>query len=176
MPIDATDSAVRLARPSDLRHLAAIEDAGSVLFAQLWGDLSGDALVAPAPAGGIRDDQPGFLLVAGDPPVGFAQVLEIEGEAHLEQVSVHPDHGRRGVGAALVRAAMEEARWAGFDRLSLVTYRDVPWNAPFYERLGFTELADPEPWQRRIREHERALGLDRHGERILMQTALVRQP
>ncbi|WP_122818169.1 GNAT family N-acetyltransferase [Nocardioides pantholopis] len=175
MPTDAVGLPVRLARPSDLRHLGAIEDAGGALFEALWGDLAGDPLVAPAPSGGSRADQPGFLLVAGDPPVGFAHVLEIDGAAHLEQLAVHPDHGRQGIGAALVRAAMEEARWAGFDRMSLSTYRDVPWNGPFYERLGFVAVADPEPWQRRLRDRERALGLDRHGERILMHARLARQ-
>ncbi|WP_244929324.1 GNAT family N-acetyltransferase [Nocardioides sp. W7] len=168
--------AVRLARPSDLRHLASIEDAGGALFEEHLGDLTGDALVAPAVSGGERADRPGFLLVAGDPVVGFAHVLLIEGEAHLEQVSVHPDAMRQGVGTALVRAAMEEARWAGHERMSLATYRDVPWNGPFYVGLGFAEVARPAPWQVRLREHEVELGLDRHGPRILMDTALLRQP
>ncbi len=38
---------------------------------------------------------------------------------------------------------MAEARAQGFDRLSLCTYRDVPWNGPFYASLGFTEVARP---------------------------------
>lgn len=169
-------SVVRLARPSDLRHLASIEDAGGALFEDLWGDLAGDVLLGPAMAGGSRADQPGFLLVAGEPVVGFAHVLLVEGDAHLEQVSVHPDAMRHGVGSALVRAAMEEARWAGHERLSLATYRDVPWNGPFYAGHGFAEIERPTPWQVRLREHEVALGLDRHGVRILMDVALVRQP
>jgi len=168
--------AVRLARPSDLRHLASIENSGDALFEELFGDLTGDVLVAPATSGGERADRPGILLVAGDPVVGFAHVLDIEGDAHLEQVSVHPDAMRQGVGSALVRAAMEEARWAGYDRLSLATYRDVPWNGPFYAGLGFSEVERPTPWQMRLRAHETGIGLDRHGPRILMDTALVRHP
>ncbi len=174
-----TPYVVRPVAPRDLRHLAAVEDAGGVLFTGLWGDLDGDALVAPAPSGGSRADQPGFLLVAaapGEVPVGFVHVLEIEGEWHLEQVAVRPEEGRRGIGTALVLAAMEEARWRGADRLSLCTYRDVAWNGPFYARLGFTEVARPRPWQQELRAHERALGLDRHGVRVLMDVGLRRRP
>ena len=39
------------------------------------------------------------------------------------------------------------ADWAarqGLPAMTLVTFRGVPWNAPYYERLGFRELAAPE--------------------------------
>jgi hypothetical protein len=39
------------------------------------------------------------------------------------------------------------ADWAaGQDMLAmtLITFRGVPWNAPYYERLGFRELAEAE--------------------------------
>lgn len=132
---------------------------------------------APAPTGGEREAEPGFLLVAGDPVVGFVHVLLIDGDAHLEQVSVHPDHGRQGIGAALVRAAMHEARRDGHDRLSLCTYRDLPWNGPFYAALGFAEVleADLLPFQRRLRDAERAMGLDRAGVRVVMSVPLPRR-
>ena len=114
--------------------------------------------------------EPGFLLVAGprraSPPVGFVHVLVIDGHAHLEQLSVLPEHQRRGIGAALIRAAMDEARAQGFDRLSLCTYRDVPWNGPFYAASGFTEVTELAPYERRLREKERELGLDVNGVRV----------
>jgi len=56
--------------------------------------------------------------VEESPPVGFVHVLVIDGHAHLEQLSVLPERQRQGIGAALVRAAMAEARMQGFDRLS----------------------------------------------------------
>lgn len=170
---------IRPARPSELRLLAAIEDAGVPLFRDHFGAGVVPALVAPAPSGNERD-QVGTLLVAlvatdeGSEVVGFAHVLPYDAHAHLEQLSVLPAHGRRGIGAALVRAAMEEARWAGHEVMSLTTYRDVPWNAPFYARLGFAEVTDPEPFQRRLREHEVALGLDEPGARVVMEVPLRR--
>jgi ribosomal protein S18 acetylase RimI-like enzyme len=166
---------IRPARAADLRHLAAIEESGVPLFAELFGGPLGPPLASPAPTGGHRVDQPGFLLVAGDPPVGFVHVLVIDGFAHLEQLSVHPSAGRRGVGSALVRAAMEEARLDGFAELSLCTYRDVPWNGPFYQRLGFREVERPWPFQRDLRRHERKLGLDEYGPRVVMSAPLRRQ-
>ncbi|GAB3481542.1 GNAT family N-acetyltransferase [Nocardiopsis coralliicola] len=80
------------------------------------------------------------VLVAGDPPVGLAALVELDGAAHLEQLAVDPAHGRRGIGSALLRAACAHAAAAGFSRLTLTTFRDLPWNAPFYAARGFAEL------------------------------------
>lgn len=166
---------IRLARPSDLRHLAAVEDAGGPLFIEHFGDAVVPALTSPAPSGGERD-LVGTLLVAVENGVviGFAHVLTYDDRAHLEQLSVLPAHGRRGVGTALLRAAMEEARWAGLESMSLTTYRDVPWNGPFYARLGFVEVAEPAPYQRLLREHEVELRLDEPGPRVVMEVSLRR--
>src|SRR4051794_17807146 len=176
-PSDRRSHRVRPARAADLKQLAPIEEAGGALFEEAFGDLTGDPLMAPAPRGGDRDDTPGFLLVVGPVggPVGFVHVELVDGFAHLAQLSVHPDAMRQGVGSALVRAAKREARELGFDRLSLTTYRDLPWNGPFYARLGFGEAPPPEPFELRVRREERRLGLDRHGPRSVMEVALTRE-
>jgi predicted N-acetyltransferase YhbS len=59
---------------------------------------------------------------------------------HLEELDVLPSHGRRGLGAALVRTACDWAAASGYARITLTTFRAVPWNMPFYARLGFTEI------------------------------------
>jgi GNAT superfamily N-acetyltransferase len=167
---------VRHARAADLLRLRAIEDAGVPLFEDAFGDLAGDALSSPAPDGRDRVGEPGFLLVTGEvgEPTGFAHVTYVDGSAHLAQLSVHPERMRQGLGSALVREALREAWHAGYERMSLTTYRDLAWNGPFYARLGFAEVARPEPFETRQREHERALGLDRHGPRVVMATRLQR--
>ncbi len=164
---------IRLARPSDLRHLAAIEDAGVPLFAAHFGDALPAAFADPAPSG-VDRQLAGTVVVAevDGVVVGFAHLTFPDGFAHLEQLSVLPSHGRRGIGAALVRAVMEEARWAGHDRLSLCTYRDLPWNGPFYASLGFAEKERPERFQERLRARELALGLDEAGVRVVMEVRL----
>jgi N-acetylglutamate synthase-like GNAT family acetyltransferase len=86
----------------------------------------------------------------------------VDGAAHIEQVSVHPLHARRGVGRALIERAKGWARSQGLESVTLTTFVDVPWNGPYYERLGFRYLTPEEetPSLRAIRENERALGLD----------------
>ena len=91
-------------------------------------------------ADAIRD---GRLWVAstGNMPVGFALVKMLADDLpHLEEIDVHPTHGRRGLGTALVRAVCEWATASGYVMLTLTTFRAVPWNFPFYARLGFVEI------------------------------------
>lgn len=159
---------IRPARREELDEVTAIEAAADQVFVPLFGPL--DWLPRPAAE---RFAAPGFLLVADDPVSGFAHVLELEGIAHLEQLAVRPSSFRRGVGTALVLAAMAETGRRGYPELSLCTYADVAWNAPFYRRLGFEEVADLGPVHRRMREHEELIGLDRHGRRVVMSASTV---
>jgi GNAT superfamily N-acetyltransferase len=82
---------------------------------------------------------------------------------HVEQVSVDPGSARRGLGRALLGHAADQAPAAGLPALTLTTFADVPWNAPYYTRCGFRVLhdADITPGLRAIRHHEATLGLDR---------------
>ena len=61
----------------------------------------------------------------------------VDGNLHVEQVSVHPDSARRGVGRAMLEHAAGRAAAAGLPALTLTTFTEVPWNAPYYERCGF---------------------------------------
>jgi hypothetical protein len=44
--------------------------------------------------------------------------------------------------------------------VTLTTFRDVPWNAPYYERLGFQAIADNSPGLAEIMREEASRGLD----------------
>lgn len=74
--------------------------------------------------------------------VGFAVAGPLAGVFYLRELAADPDFGRRGAGSALLEAVADLARAKGFDSLALSTFRDVPFNAPFYARRGFAEL-DP---------------------------------
>jgi GNAT superfamily N-acetyltransferase len=100
---------------------------------------------------------------AADRPVAYMITDLVDGNVHIEQVSVHPDHARRGLGRALLDRAWERARADGVPALTLTTFADVPWNAPYYLRCGFRILAENRwtPGLRAIRQQEAAHGLDR---------------
>ncbi|MFF2653515.1 GNAT family N-acetyltransferase [Streptomyces sp. NPDC058045] len=98
-------------------------------------------------------------------PVAYLIADRVDGNLHVEQVSVHPDGARRGVGRALLdhlagHAVTNEAASA----LTLTTFTQVPWNAPYYARSCGFRLLDEDgltPGLREIREREAAHGLDR---------------
>lgn len=102
------------------------------------------------------------LLVAEDAgvPVAFVMFREVEGCGYVEQIDVLPSHARRGIGAALLDAAAQAARVRGWAALTLSTFRDVPFNAPYYARLGFAEIGELTPGMREIRAEHEARGLD----------------
>jgi GNAT superfamily N-acetyltransferase len=166
---------IRLAAARDLDALQGIEDRADRILVELLRP----AEWWPAPTGAERAAEPGFLLVAEDAEVGdgtlvgFAHVLEVDGLAHLEQVAVPPEHGRRGHGGTLVEATAEEAGRRGHTRITLRTFADVPWNAPAYSRAGFVQEPPVTPFHLRLAETEARLGLDRLGRRIQMGRALV---
>jgi GNAT superfamily N-acetyltransferase len=108
----------------------------------------------------------GLAWVATDPtdhPVAYLIADRVDGNLHVEQISVHPSSARRGVGRALLDHLARYAVAAGVPALTLTTFAEVPWNAPYYERLGFRALPDGEltPGLRAIRQREAAQGLDR---------------
>jgi N-acetylglutamate synthase-like GNAT family acetyltransferase len=72
--------------------------------------------------------------------VGIAAARPFGRELHLHELSVASAAQRRGVGTALLIALIDRARAAGFDAVTLNTFRDIPWNAPFYARHGFQEV------------------------------------
>ena len=96
----------------------------------------------------------------GGQAVGFALYGELDGHAHLFEMDVLPEYGRQGIGSALLEDVCVQAWRRDFRAITLTTLRDVPWNAPFYAKRGFSELAEA-AWGERLREivaRERMLG------------------
>ena len=94
--------------------------------------------------------------------VGYLTVEKVDGNAHIEQVSLVPDRQGAGVGRRLIEAAVEWARSGDRPAVTLTTFTDVPWNRPLYEHLGFRVLDEQEigPGLRELREEEARRGLD----------------
>ncbi len=75
---------------------------------------------------------------------GFIRALDFDNLLHIEELSVSRAFQGQGVGRQLVLAAIEYARHQPMRAVTLTTFRDVPWNAPFYQRMGFVEAAQNE--------------------------------
>jgi GNAT superfamily N-acetyltransferase len=155
---------IRTARVDELTSLVEIERAAGETFRLLGMDL-----VADDDPGSVEELTPyaldGRALVAVDPndrPVGYLLLDVVDGAAHIAQVSVHPDQARQGFGRALIERAASWTSDRSLHSLTLTAYVEVPWNGPYYERLGFRYLAPEEESAglRAIRERERARGLD----------------
>lgn len=173
MPMDAI--AVRVARADELPLLPPLEKDADDMFLSLG--------IGPLPGPGSVEDLAAaeVVLVVGDPPQGFARLdllktpdgaVAAPGSVHLEQLSVDPDHGRRGVGRALLREAVVWATEQGYHELTMATYRDVPWNGPFYVSEGFTETAAVDEWYvaHGLEPEEEVMG--QGGTRVLMTQRL----
>lgn len=118
----------------------------------------------------------GRLIVAelDDALVGWALVGRVGGELCLGHIAVATAAGRRGVGTALLRLIIDEARAASEPSIVLNTQRDVPWNAPWYARHGFVEL-EPSEWTPAldaVARDQRAAGID-WSERVHMRLRLA---
>ena len=94
--------------------------------------------------------------------MAYMVVDQVDGCAHVEQLSVHPEVARQGIGARLLDTAAAYAAAEGLVGLTLLTFRKVAWNQPYYERLGFRPLPDNElgPGLSALRDAEPAKGLD----------------
>ncbi len=124
---------------ADISALSEVERRAAELFRSVGYDYCADGPVHDRNEH-ERILREGASLLAQDKmgaAVAFALLLPIDGNAHLLELGTSPDHQKKGLGRALVSAAETWGAANGFDRLTLITYRDVPWNMPFYERLGF---------------------------------------
>ena len=169
---------ITTARPQDLARLAAIELAAARLLA----GHAPESVLNETTASDVlqRAQKEGHLWVAllNDVPVGFAHVEVIERDAaHLEEIDVAPAHGRRGLGTQLVLQVCEWADGNGYASVSLTTFRDLPWNMPFYARLGFGIVAPEQlsPALRAVVKDETRRGLDPSRRVVMRRPSPVRE-
>jgi GNAT superfamily N-acetyltransferase len=133
---------IRPPRPTEIKLLPQIENHADLRYARVG--LRRVIGMPPATIASLQHGRRhGLLWVAVSPlgrPVGFALMKLRGGTAWLDQLSVLDHWQRRGYGAALIERSARTAHALGFDTLYLSTYRDVPWNGPYYKRRGFQEV------------------------------------
>jgi len=114
-----------------------------------------------------------WVAAEDDELVGFVIVDILDGVPHIEEIDVALDRGERGHGTRLLDAVIDWARANNAPAITLTTFRDVPWNGPWYARHGFRVLAEheitPELGARRRREEAEGLPAEL---RVTMRLAL----
>ncbi|MFE0580645.1 GNAT family N-acetyltransferase [Streptomyces sp. NPDC058874] len=156
---------VRAVRQDELTALQDIERAAGLCFRDIgMPEIADDEPPPLAVLAAFREAGLAWVAVDGaDVPVAYLIADHVDGNLHVEQVSVHPDHSRRGIGRSLLERLAAVAVGGGVPALTLTTFAEVPWNAPYYVRCGFRPLGEATltPGLREIRAREAAHGLDR---------------
>ncbi|WP_320727084.1 GNAT family N-acetyltransferase [Enterobacter sp. 118C5] len=116
-----------------------------------------------------------WLALANDRPVGFILTEAHPSSLFIVELSVDLAWQGKGIGRQLIARAADHARKLGLTSLTLTTFRNVPWNAPFYARMGFEIMTTLTPELREKREEETAHGLA-YESRCAMRLPLNRRP
>lgn len=166
---------IRLARLDEVPRLRQIEDEAGAIFSGLG--VIDEALDVSFPLDDLSrlvDLGQVWVACAADAiPVGVVIASLREGAVYVEEMDVLPEHGRRGLGARLLAGVCTWAQQQGHSAVTLSTFRDVPWNGPFYRKQGFRDL-EPDEWtpgMRAIRQQEAQHGL-RVEARVFMRREL----
>lgn len=166
---------IRPATESDIAALPGIERRAASIFSPEYLPCNlADVVISPEHH--LEAQRCGLLLVAladGIRPVGFAHTV-LHGDClHLLEIDVDPDWQKQGIGSALLNGVRDLALQLGCNSVTLTTYRDVPWNAPWYAKMGFNEIDEAEmpAFLRVILEKEVMMGLDRN-KRVAMRRLL----
>jgi len=168
---------IRPAGPADVAAMQRVSAAAGRRF----GEIDDPRVAACADDPPLADDALAAWIAAGrawvavgdagdddgdgggrDRILGVVVVDVLDGNAHVEEVSVLPEVQGRGLGAALLDAVGAYAKGAGHPVVTLTTFADVPWNRPWYQRRGFGVMPPREigpELAARVREEARH-GLD----------------
>ena len=183
------DYTIRLAKETDVNELPEIERAAAQQFSPYlgWLGISADileGLVSQSFLLKAQSDNRLWVAVEKRPveksvegsvekPVGFVVIKFLPRSCFVVELDVHPEYGRMGIGSALIETCCNSARNRGFQEVLLTTFRKVPWNIPFYQRLGF-EVLPSKAWSQEIRaivDHEARYGFARN-KRVVMRLAM----
>ena len=167
--------AIRTARIEELPQLATIEQAAAIRFRDTpYAFLAdGEPLSFEFVQQRFQAGQVWVAVDRDDIVIGFAITHEIDGTLCLQEIDVAPEHGQRGIGKALVRTLQTWGSQSGYSVMSLSTFRDLPWNGPFYAKLGFCIIDEGKlsPGFQQIQAHEQEAGLP-IANRVIMQCDL----
>lgn len=151
---------LRLAQQQDIPQLVAVERSAAQLFCQrveLEHLADGEVMSPQQHANFIARQREWVMVTPTEQIVGFIAVQPLPNSWHIAELSVAANWQRQGVGKRLIEEVAVQARCQGVQRLTLTTFEQVAWNAPYYQRLGFRRVS--------------AAQLDAHLQHLLAQEA-----
>jgi GNAT superfamily N-acetyltransferase len=176
--------AFRLAETKEDANIMEVEYEASELFLA-YDELS--VLYDPICPSRVTVIEEGRVIVAcisesdDEKIVGFVHFSVLEGDPSgdcifIDEIDVLPSFGRKGIGSGLVQEVEKIGRDRDCTSIALTTFATIPWNGPWYSRLGFEEVP-PEQWTENLRnawnrDMEAGLGRFPNYPRILMQKSL----
>ncbi|MBP6122658.1 MULTISPECIES: GNAT family N-acetyltransferase [Providencia] len=131
---------IRLANVSDARLLPDIEKSAAQIFL-------GHEKFSWIAQGNVQTEQDHLNFIqrkmewvavnGSDEPIGFINVEKQANSLHICELSVCQQWQGQGIGKQLVNHIIDLALAQKIPAISLTTFCDIPWNAPYYQRLGF---------------------------------------
>lgn len=162
--------AIRPGLAVDVAELQSIERAAGTIFSSIgMPEIAADAPPPESVYLAAIASEHLWVGVNGQELVGYGLMAIVDGHVHLEQASIHPRFSGHGFGRTLITHMAAIGRDRGLIPITLTTFADVPWNAPYYRTFGFEDLADSEcgPQLQQILQAERDSDLG-HWHRICM--------
>ena len=136
---------IRLAEPNDIPRITEIEISASQKFLTLENaPLCANCTVPTEQLETACSQNLLWVIEDEAEPAGFLCAFEIDCCLHIEELSVSMDHQGKGLGKELLNHVMNFARVRRYSAITLTTDKDIPWNGPFYQRMGFRILAEQE--------------------------------
>lgn len=136
------DVMFRFAALHDAHAIREIEFEAGQRFVSV--DMVGIADAAPMALAVVeRKVVAGEIIVAseiGDTCVGFVMFEPQPSRIYIQELNVLTTHAGKRIGEALIEQVAHVARERQLQQLVLSTFREVPWNAPYYRRLGFRDI------------------------------------
>lgn len=169
---------IRLGSTDEIHKIAPLEQAAAEAFREIGMDAIADDPPMPE-AELIEAAEEQRLWVAVEYGVLKAYLVGdfLPQSLHIDQVTVHPDASRRGLGALMIESVSADPRSKERGFITLTSFANVPWNAPYYERIGFIDIAESD-WPEGVAEKvaaEQEKGLAAWP-RVVMQREIPEEP
>lgn len=135
---------IRTALSGDLEYLPNIERSAAQIFKQSH-ELSWVADDKSQPISlhqSCIQTGNSWVAVHNNESIGFINGVEHNNTFHICELSVSNDWQNKGIGSSLLNYIEEIMCERGISALTLITFKNIPWNAPFYESKGFTVIDD----------------------------------